>query len=142
MRIPVRSDSSRISLIPSICFSLTNSAIRSIPRRDGRRFQAAVAEPVVVPVLQIHGLHDGADAGEVDGAAETLGPGAAVHEETSYRLFADAAHALVDGGELWVVANSHLMYRPVLERIVGPTRQAAKTPKFTVFVSTRRRREY
>ncbi|MEY4457425.1 MAG: Ribosomal large subunit methyltransferase [Actinomycetota bacterium] len=68
--------------------------------------------------------------------------GAAVHEETSYRLFADAAHALVDGGELWVVANSHLMYRPVLERIVGPTRQAAKTPKFTVFVSTRRRREY
>lgn len=68
--------------------------------------------------------------------------GAAVHEETSYRLFADAAHALVDGGELWVVANSHLMYRPVLERIVGPTRQAAKTPKFTVFVSTRRRREH
>ncbi len=67
--------------------------------------------------------------------------GAAVHEETSYRLFADAAHVLVDGGELWVVANSHLMYRPVLERIVGPTRQAAKTPKFTVFVSRRRSRD-
>ena len=65
--------------------------------------------------------------------------GAAVHEETSYRLFADAARVLVDGGELWVVANSHLDYRPVLQSIVGPTRQAARTSKFTVFVSERRR---
>jgi len=35
-------------------------AIRSIPRRDGRRFQSAVAAPVHVPVLQIHGRGDGA----------------------------------------------------------------------------------
>jgi len=35
-------------------------AIRSIPRRDGRRFQSAVAAPVQVPVLQIHGRRDGA----------------------------------------------------------------------------------
>jgi len=35
-------------------------AIRSIPRRDGRRFQAAVAEPVAAPVLQLHGERDGA----------------------------------------------------------------------------------
>ena len=35
-------------------------AIRSIPRRDGRRFQSAVAAPVQVPVLQIHGRLDGA----------------------------------------------------------------------------------
>jgi len=33
-------------------------AIRSIPRRDGRRFQMAVATPVVKPVLQIHGTLD------------------------------------------------------------------------------------
>jgi pimeloyl-ACP methyl ester carboxylesterase len=33
-------------------------AIRSIPRRDGRRFQMAVATPVVKPVLQIHGVLD------------------------------------------------------------------------------------
>jgi pimeloyl-ACP methyl ester carboxylesterase len=35
-------------------------AVRSIPRRDGRRFQSAVAAPVEVPVLQIHGVGDGA----------------------------------------------------------------------------------
>jgi pimeloyl-ACP methyl ester carboxylesterase len=35
-------------------------AIRSVPRRDGRRFQSAVAVPVAVPVLQIHGVDDGA----------------------------------------------------------------------------------
>ncbi|MGD9956666.1 MAG: alpha/beta fold hydrolase [Candidatus Nanopelagicales bacterium] len=51
-------------------------AIRSIPRRDGRRFQAAVAEPVVVPVLQIHGLHDGAILpSSVEGSKEYAGAG-------------------------------------------------------------------
>jgi pimeloyl-ACP methyl ester carboxylesterase len=35
-------------------------AVRSIPRRDGRRFQSTVAEPVSMPVLQIHGIDDGA----------------------------------------------------------------------------------
>jgi pimeloyl-ACP methyl ester carboxylesterase len=35
-------------------------AIRSIPRRDGRRFQDAVAHPVTMPVLQVHGVDDGA----------------------------------------------------------------------------------
>ena len=35
-------------------------AVRSIPRRDGRRFQSAVAVPVTVPVLHIHGAQDGA----------------------------------------------------------------------------------
>lgn len=35
-------------------------AVRSIPRRDGRQFQAAVAQPVSPPVLQIHGVNDGA----------------------------------------------------------------------------------
>ena len=35
-------------------------AVRSIPRRDGRRFQASVAAPVGVPVLQVHGVRDGA----------------------------------------------------------------------------------
>ena len=33
-------------------------ALRSILRRDGRRFQAAMGEPVTVPVLQLHGLRD------------------------------------------------------------------------------------
>ena len=33
-------------------------ALRSIPRRDGRRFVAAALEPVTVPVLQVHGRLD------------------------------------------------------------------------------------
>ena len=36
------------------------------------------------------------------------------------------------------VWNSHLRYRPTLERVVGPTRQVSRDPKFTVTVSTRR----
>jgi pimeloyl-ACP methyl ester carboxylesterase len=35
-------------------------AIRSIPRRDGRRFTETIAEPVTAPVLQVHGANDGA----------------------------------------------------------------------------------
>ena len=51
-------------------------AIRSIPRRDGRRFVDAVAEPVGVPVLQIHGQQDGAVLPRsVDGSEEYAGAG-------------------------------------------------------------------
>jgi pimeloyl-ACP methyl ester carboxylesterase len=35
-------------------------AVRSIPRRDGRRFQSIVGVPLAVPVLQVHGVDDGA----------------------------------------------------------------------------------
>jgi pimeloyl-ACP methyl ester carboxylesterase len=46
-------------------------AVRSIPRRDGRRFQEAIAAPITVPVLQIHGLLDGAILPRtVDGSEE------------------------------------------------------------------------
>ena len=48
------------------------------------------------------------------------------------------ARVLRPGGELWTVWNSHLGYRPQLERIVGPTRQIARGTKFTVTASTRR----
>ncbi|WP_456846072.1 class I SAM-dependent methyltransferase [Cellulomonas sp. P5_C6] len=63
--------------------------------------------------------------------------GAAVHDGVARTLFAEAARVLKPGGELWAVWNSHLRYRPALERIVGPTRQAGRDPKFTVTVSTR-----
>ena len=63
--------------------------------------------------------------------------GAAVHSGLAPTLFADAARVLRPGGELWTVWNSHLGYRPQLERIVGPTRQIARGPKFTVTASTR-----
>jgi 16S rRNA (guanine1207-N2)-methyltransferase len=63
--------------------------------------------------------------------------GAAVHAGLAPRLFAEAARVLRPGGELWTVWNSHLGYRPQLERIVGPTRQIARGPKFTVTASIR-----
>jgi 16S rRNA (guanine1207-N2)-methyltransferase len=44
---------------------------------------------------------------------------------------------LEPGGELWCVWNAHLRYRPVLERVVGETRQVARNTKFTVTASRR-----
>ena len=64
--------------------------------------------------------------------------GAAVHAGAALRLFDDAARVLAPGGELWAVWNSHLGYRASLERIVGPTTQVARNPKFTVTRSVRR----
>lgn len=64
---------------------------------------------------------------------------AALHTGIAEHLFADAARVLAPGGELWCVWNSHLRYRPALERIVGPTRQVARDPKFTVTASRRAR---
>ena len=65
--------------------------------------------------------------------------GGAVHTGIAHRLFADAGRVLAPGGELWTVWNSHLGYRPALERAVGPTRQIARNPKFTVTASRRDR---
>ena len=71
----------------------------------------------------------------------TLNPpfhsGAAVTDQIAPRLFADAARVLRPGGELWCVWNSPLRYRAALERLVGPTRQVARDPRFTVTVTTR-----
>lgn len=58
--------------------------------------------------------------------------GAAVHSDTSVRLFAEAGRVLKPGGELWVVANSHLGYKPVLNDLVGEATEVKRTPKFTV----------
>lgn len=63
--------------------------------------------------------------------------GHTVHAGIALKLFAEAGRVLEPGGELWTVWNSHLQYRGALERLVGPTRQAARDPKFTVTVSTR-----
>lgn len=53
-------------------------------------------------------------------------------------LFAEAGRVLKPGGELWAVWNSSLQYRPVLDKLIGPTRQVARNGKFTVTVSTAR----
>ena len=44
---------------------------------------------------------------------------AALHTGIAAHLFEDAARVLAPGGELWCVWNSHLRYRPLLERLVG-----------------------
>jgi 16S rRNA (guanine1207-N2)-methyltransferase len=64
--------------------------------------------------------------------------GAAVVPALAARLFRGAARALRPGGELWTVYNTALDHRTALSRIVGSTRFASRTPKFTVAVSTRR----
>ncbi len=64
--------------------------------------------------------------------------GAAVVTTAADRLFAAAARVLRPGGELWTVYNSALRYKPTLGRLVGSTRVAQQSPKFTVTVSTRR----
>ncbi len=58
--------------------------------------------------------------------------GAAVHAGAGIKLIEAAARVLAPGGELWTVFNSHLHYLPALERLVGPTREAGRNPKFTV----------
>jgi 16S rRNA (guanine1207-N2)-methyltransferase len=63
--------------------------------------------------------------------------GGAVTTDIAMALFADAARALAPGGQLWTVWNSHLAYRPSLARLVGPTVEIARGPKFTVTASTR-----
>jgi len=64
--------------------------------------------------------------------------GAVVSTDIAEAMFRAAARVLRPGGELWVVWNSHLRYRPTLERVVGPTTQVSRTPKFTVTRSVRR----
>ncbi|WP_258062244.1 class I SAM-dependent methyltransferase [Arthrobacter sp. B0490] len=64
--------------------------------------------------------------------------GSTVHAGIAHRLFGACARVLAPGGELWTVWNSHLRYRPVLERIIGPTHQLDRSPRFTVTVSKRR----
>lgn len=64
--------------------------------------------------------------------------GNAVHAGIAFKLIADAGRVLAPNGELWCVWNSHLGYRQQLGKLVGPTRQVARNPKFTITVSTRR----
>lgn len=90
-------------------------------------------------------VHRAVGAGTVGDATQdlvVLNPpfhrGAAVDPGLARDLFAEAGRVLRPGGELWTVFNSHLRYRGDLERLVGPTRQAGRNPKFTVTVSTAR----
>lgn len=64
--------------------------------------------------------------------------GTSVHTGAATRLFEASARVLRPGGELFTVFNSSLGYRAELGRLVGPTEQLHRTPKFTVTRSIRR----
>lgn len=61
--------------------------------------------------------------------------GATVHAGVAHRLIRACKRALAPGGELRVVFNSHLRYRPLLEQEIGATRQLARDRTFTVLSS-------
>lgn len=92
---------------------------------------------------QIDVLQDDALSSLPQGSADLvlLNPpfhlGAAVHAGAGIKMIQAAGRVLAPGGELWTVFNSHLHYRPALERLIGPTREVGRNPKFTVTASTR-----
>jgi 16S rRNA (guanine1207-N2)-methyltransferase len=93
---------------------------------------------------RVRTVRDDAGATLADASADVvlLNPpfhdGAALRTDAAHRMFATAGRVLRPGGELWCVWNSHLRYRPALERAVGPTTQVARGPRFTVTRSVRR----
>lgn len=103
--------------------------------------RATVAANGVAERVEV--VRDDALGSRPDASAEliVLNPpfhiGAVVHTGVALKLFADAGRVLDPGGELWTVWNSHLRYRPDLERLVGPTRQIARDRTFTVTASRR-----
>ncbi|KQN88733.1 class I SAM-dependent methyltransferase [Arthrobacter sp. Leaf69] len=93
---------------------------------------------------QIVALQDDAMGSLPDASADLilLNPpfhvGAAVHAGAGVKLIEAAGRVLAPGGELWTVFNSHLHYQPALQRLIGPTREVGRNPKFTVTASTRK----
>ena len=89
-------------------------------------------------------LHDDAMSSLLPASADLilLNPpfhlGVSVHAGAALRMFEAAARVLAPGGELWTVYNSHLRYRPTLERLIGPTVEEGRNPKFTVTRSRKR----
>lgn len=53
-------------------------------------------------------------------------------------LFVDAMRCLVEGGELWVVANRHLGYHALLKQLFGNCKVSASNKKFVLLRSVRR----
>jgi 16S rRNA (guanine1207-N2)-methyltransferase len=53
-------------------------------------------------------------------------------------LFDDSKRCLVQGGEIWVVANQHLGYHVMLRRLFGNCKAVASTRKFVVLRAIKR----
>jgi 16S rRNA G1207 methylase RsmC len=54
-------------------------------------------------------------------------------ETIAKKMFQDAHRALAEHGELWIVANRHLVYQPILRALFDRVEMKSKDPKFTVF---------
>lgn len=112
--------------------------------RSAAAVDSALATARANGITSVTGLRDDALSTLPDASVDLvlLNPpfhlGSAVHAGAGLKLIEAAARVLAPGGELWTVYNSHLQYRPALERLVGPTREAGRNPKFTVTASTRR----
>lgn len=122
---------------PDVAVIATDQSASAVASARATAEANGVADRVTV-------LHDVGLSSQLDTSADLVlvnppfHAGATVHTGIAARLFADAARVLAPGGELWTVFNSHLRYRPILDRVVGPTKQAARNAKFTITVSTRR----
>ncbi|RGE19187.1 methyltransferase [Leucobacter sp. wl10] len=66
--------------------------------------------------------------------------GSTVHAGVAHRLIRACRRALAPGGELRLVFNSHLRYRSLVEREIGPVRQVARDRTFTVLSAERSER--
>lgn len=64
--------------------------------------------------------------------------GSTVHAGVAHRLIRACRRALAPGGELRLVFNSHLRYRSLVEREIGPVREVARDRTFTVLSATLR----
>lgn len=104
--------------------------------------RATVAANRVADRVEV--VHDDAASAVPDASVDVvlLNPpfhlGTSIHTGAATRLFAAAARVLRPDGELFTVFNSSLGYRAELTRLVGPTTQLHRTPKFTVTRSIRR----
>ncbi len=121
---------------PDVSVVASDQSAGAVASAEATARQNDVADRV--EVVRDFGLASRADA---SATLIALNPpfhaGAAVPNGVAEPLFAEAGRVLARGGELWTVWNSPLQYRPVLERLVGRTRQVARNAKFTVTVSTR-----
>jgi 16S rRNA (guanine1207-N2)-methyltransferase len=104
---------------------------------------AAARETMAANDLDVEVVREDSLASQANASADlvVLNPpfhdGGAVTTDIARKLFEDAGRVLRPGGQLWTVWNSHLTYKPALARLVGPTVEVSRTPKFTVTASTR-----
>ncbi|MGB7363523.1 MAG: methyltransferase [Rhodococcus sp. (in: high G+C Gram-positive bacteria)] len=110
------------------------------------RSSAAVASALATAEaagVRIDVVRDDAMASEVDGSADVIvcnppfHENAALHTGGAEKLFAAAHRVLRPGGQMWTVYNSHLRFKPMLSRVVGPTEEVGRNARFTVTRSAR-----